>query len=74
MAYGAVAARLVLEGRHELGYQDAGSATLLSRRLRTCRKAAWLYLQFIVSKSVSLKKSHVGLTFIANPHLGQILY
>jgi len=28
------------------------------------RKAAWLYLQFIVSKTVSLKKSHVGLTFI----------
>src|SRR5437660_632601 len=28
------------------------------------RKAAWLYLQFIVSKTVSLKKSHVGLTFV----------
>ena len=28
------------------------------------RKAAWLYQQFIVSKTVSLKKSHVGLTFI----------
>ena len=27
------------------------------------RKAAWLYLQFINSKTVSLKKSHVGLTF-----------
>lgn len=28
------------------------------------RKAAWLYAQFTVSKSVSLKKSVVGLTFI----------
>jgi glycerol transport system substrate-binding protein len=27
-------------------------------------KAAWLYAQFVVSKTVSLKKSHVGLTFI----------
>ncbi len=27
-------------------------------------KAAWLYGQFITSKSVSLKKSVVGLTFI----------
>src|SRR5258707_209884 len=26
-------------------------------------KADWLYLQFIISKTVSLKKSHVGLTF-----------
>ena len=28
------------------------------------RKAAWLYAQFTVSKSVSLRKSHVGLTII----------
>ena len=28
------------------------------------RKAAWLYAQFVVSKTVSLKKSHVGLTII----------
>ena len=27
-------------------------------------KAAWLYAQFVVSKTASLKKSHVGLTFI----------
>jgi len=26
------------------------------------RKAAWLYAQFVVSKTVSLKKAHVGLT------------
>jgi glycerol transport system substrate-binding protein len=64
VAHGAVAARLVLEGGHE--------ARLPGRRLLDAaevdpadrRKAAWLYLQFIVSKTVSLKKSHVGLTFI----------
>ena len=28
------------------------------------RKAAWLYAQFVVSKTVDVKKSHVGLTFI----------
>jgi glycerol transport system substrate-binding protein len=27
-------------------------------------KAAWLYAQFVTSKTVSLKKSHVGLTII----------
>src|SRR3979490_3433261 len=48
----------------KLGYQDAGSATLLKSTPKDRAKAAWLYLQFIVSKSVSLKKSHVGLTFI----------
>jgi glycerol transport system substrate-binding protein len=48
----------------KLGYQDVGSATLLKSTPLDRRKAAWLYLQFIVSKTVSLKKSHVGLTFI----------
>jgi glycerol transport system substrate-binding protein len=48
----------------KLGYQDAGSATLLNSTPVDRRKAAWLYLQFITSKTVSLKKSHVGLTFI----------
>src|ERR1700704_5858038 len=48
----------------KLGYQDAGSVTLLKSTPPDRRKAAWLYLQFIVSKTVSLKKSHVGLTFI----------
>src|SRR3954468_8531334 len=48
----------------KLGYQDAGSLTLLKSTPLERRKAAWLYLQFIVSKTVSLKKSHVGLTFI----------
>jgi glycerol transport system substrate-binding protein len=48
----------------KLGYQDAGSLTLLKSTPPDRRKAAWLYLQFIVSKTVSLKKSHVGLTLI----------
>ena len=48
----------------KLGYQDAGSVTLLKSTPPDRRKAAWLYLQFIISKTVSLKKSHVGLTFM----------
>jgi glycerol transport system substrate-binding protein len=48
----------------KLGYQDAGSWTLLKSTPLDRRKAAWLYAQFTVSKSVSLKKSHVGLTII----------
>src|SRR5579872_1666483 len=48
----------------KLGYQDVGSLTLLKSTPLERRKAAWLYEQFIVSKTVSLKKSHVGLTFI----------
>src|SRR5690242_16515484 len=48
----------------KLGYQDAGSLTLLKSTPLDRRKAAWLYMQFIVSKTTSLKKSHVGLTFI----------
>jgi glycerol transport system substrate-binding protein len=48
----------------KLGYQDAGSWTLLKSTPIERRNAAWLYAQFVTSKSVSLKKSHVGLTFI----------
>ncbi len=48
----------------KLGYQDAGSWTLMKSTPVNRRKAAWLYAQFVVSKTVSLKKSHVGLTFI----------
>ncbi len=48
----------------KLGYQDAGSITLLKSTPVDRRKAAWLYMQFIVAKTTSLKKSHVGLTFI----------
>ena len=47
----------------KLGYQDAGSWTLLKSTPVERRKAAWLYAQFVNSKTVSLKKSHVGLTF-----------
>jgi glycerol transport system substrate-binding protein len=46
------------------GYQDAGSWTLLKSTPLERRKAAWLFAQFAVSKTVDLKKSHVGLTFI----------
>ena len=46
----------------KLGYQDAGSWTLLKHTDPKRRKAAWLYAQFTVSKTVSLKKTHVGLT------------
>ncbi|MQX35350.1 ABC transporter substrate-binding protein [Roseospira navarrensis] len=48
----------------KLGYQDAGSWTFLKSTPEERRKAAWLYAQFVVSKTVDTKKSHVGLTFI----------
>jgi glycerol transport system substrate-binding protein len=46
----------------KLGYQDAGSWTFLKSTPIRRIKAAWLYAQFLVSKTVSLKKSLVGLT------------
>ena len=46
----------------KLGYQDAGSWTLFKSTPVERRKAAWLFAQFAVSKTVSLKKTHVGLT------------
>jgi glycerol transport system substrate-binding protein len=52
------------EEGQKLGYQDAGSWTLFSSTPVDRRKAAWLYAQFVVSKTVSLRKSHVGLTII----------
>lgn len=48
----------------KLGYQDAGSWTLFKSTPVDRRKAAWLYAQFVVSKTVDVKKSHVGLTII----------
>jgi glycerol transport system substrate-binding protein len=48
----------------KLGYQDCGSWTMFKSTPLDRRKAAWLYAQFTVSKTVSLKKSHVGLTII----------
>ncbi|MEM1046787.1 MAG: ABC transporter substrate-binding protein [Pseudomonadota bacterium] len=52
------------ETGQKLGYQDAGSWTLFKSTPVDRRKAAWLYAQFVVSKTVDVKKSHVGLTFI----------
>jgi glycerol transport system substrate-binding protein len=46
----------------KLGYQDAGAWTMLASVPLERRKAAWLYAQFTVSKTVSLKKFFVGLT------------
>ncbi|AEV39562.1 ABC-type sugar transport system, periplasmic component [Pseudovibrio sp. FO-BEG1] len=48
----------------KLGYQDAGSWTLMKSTPEDRAKAAWLYAQFTVAKTTSLKKSHVGLTFV----------
>ena len=53
----------------KLGYQDAGAWTLLKSTPLDRRKAAWLYAQFVVSKSVSLKKTLVGLTPIRESDL-----
>ncbi|MFB9884820.1 ABC transporter substrate-binding protein [Balneatrix alpica] len=50
------------EEGQKLGYQDAGSWTFMASTPKERRLAAWLYAQFVVSKSVSLKKTLVGLT------------
>lgn len=52
------------EEGQKLGYQDAGSWTLFTSTPVDRAKAAWLYAQFVTSKTVDVKKSHVGLTFI----------
>jgi len=46
----------------KLGYQDCGSWTYFKNVPEERTKAAWLYGQFCVSKTVSLKKFLVGLT------------
>ncbi|MEO1198482.1 MAG: ABC transporter substrate-binding protein [Pseudomonadota bacterium] len=48
----------------KLGYQDAGSWTFFQSTPEDRRQAAWLYAQFVTSKTVDVRKSHVGLTFI----------
>lgn len=53
----------------KLGYQDAGSWTLLKSTPIQRQKAAWLYAQFLVSKTVSLRKTIVGLTPIRESDL-----
>ena len=47
----------------KVGYQDVGSWTILKSTPTDRAKAAWLYAQFVTSKTVDVKKSHVGLTF-----------
>ena len=44
------------------GYQDVGAWTLLDSTAADRQAAAWLYAQFTVAKSVSLRKALVGLT------------
>jgi glycerol transport system substrate-binding protein len=46
----------------KLGYQDCGSWTFMKSTPLDRRKAAWLFAQFCVAKTTSLKKTHVGLT------------
>ena len=46
----------------KLGYQDVGSWTFFNSTPEKRRLAAWLYAQFTVAKTVSLKKTLVGLT------------
>jgi glycerol transport system substrate-binding protein len=47
----------------KIGYQDVGSWTIMKSTPVDRAQAAWLYAQFVVSKTVDLKKSDVGLTF-----------
>ncbi|MDC1399159.1 ABC transporter substrate-binding protein [Yoonia sp.] len=48
----------------KIGYQDAGSWTLMESTPVDRAQAAWLYAQFVTSLTVDVRKSHVGLTFI----------
>ena len=48
----------------KVGYQDAGSWTLMESTPVDRAQAAWLYAQFVTSQTLDVKKSHVGLTFI----------
>lgn len=50
------------QGGMKSGYQDTGAWTLLKNTPLKQQQAAWLYAQFVVSKTVSLKKTLVGLT------------
>ncbi|MEM1230770.1 MAG: ABC transporter substrate-binding protein [Pseudomonadota bacterium] len=53
----------------KLGYQDTGAWTLLKSTPLERRQAAWLYAQFVTSKTVSLKKTLTGLTPIRESDL-----
>ncbi|WP_394181233.1 ABC transporter substrate-binding protein [Yoonia maritima] len=48
----------------KVGYQDAGSWTLMESTPLDRAQAAWLYAQFVTSMTVDVEKSHAGLTFI----------
>ncbi len=51
----------------KVGYQDAGSWTILKNTVKgDKRKAAWLWAQFCVSKTVSLCKFNEGYTPVRN--------
>lgn len=49
------------ENGMKLGYQNCDGWTLLKNTPLKQRKAAWLYAQFCVAKTTSLKKTHIGL-------------
>jgi glycerol transport system substrate-binding protein len=53
----------------KLGYQDVGSWTIPRAMSPFRQKAAWLYAQFATSKTVSLRKTLVGLTPIRKSDL-----
>jgi len=48
----------------KVGYQDVGSWVFMNHADEEGRNAAFLYAQFVTSKSVDVAKSHEGLTFI----------
>ncbi|MDR9444388.1 MAG: ABC transporter substrate-binding protein [Microbacteriaceae bacterium] len=52
------------EDGKKLGYQDVGSWTFMNHADEDKRNAAWLYAQFVTSKTVDVDKSIAGLTFI----------
>jgi len=58
----------------KIGYQDAGAWTLMKSTPVERAKAAWLYAQFVVSKTVDVKKSHVGLTFIRDSSINHVSF
>ncbi|MEP4546095.1 MAG: ABC transporter substrate-binding protein [Saccharospirillum sp.] len=53
----------------KLGYQDVGAWTIPRFMSLERQQAAWLYAQFTVSKTVSLKKTLTGLTPIRDSDL-----
>ncbi|WP_020405446.1 ABC transporter substrate-binding protein [Hahella ganghwensis] len=53
----------------KLGYQDAGAWTIPKNMTQTRQNATWLYAQFTVAKTVSLRKTLVGLTPIRESDL-----